>query len=77
MIDTVVVSGGNIQVDFALDFLKKLKKETNEKISAQTSTSHSKDSKDSKELQLPPGWLYHCLMMHCLMYCYLQKLHCL
>ena len=52
MIDTVVVSGGNIQVDFALDFLKKLKKETNRKTSAQTSTSHSKDSKDSKELQL-------------------------
>ena len=49
MIDTVVVSGGNIQVDFALDFLKKLKKETNRKTSAQKSTSHSKDS---KELQL-------------------------
>ena len=42
MIDTVVVSGGNIQVDFALDFLKKLKKETNRKTSTQTSTSHSK-----------------------------------
>ena len=49
MIDTVVVSGGNIQVDFAIDFLKKLKKETNRKTSAQKSTSHSKDS---KELQL-------------------------
>lgn len=49
MIDTVVVSGGNIQVDFALDFLKKLKKETNRKTSAQKSTSHSKDSKDSKD----------------------------
>ena len=42
MIDTVVVSGGNIQVDFALDFLKKLKKETNRKTSTQTSTSHGK-----------------------------------
>ena len=42
MIDTVVVSGGNIQVDFALDFLKKLKKETNRNTSTQTSTSHGK-----------------------------------
>ena len=27
MIDTVIVSGGMIQKDFALDFIKKLKKE--------------------------------------------------
>ena len=26
MIDTIVVSGGNIQEDFALDFLKKTRK---------------------------------------------------
>nr|WP_294527979.1 thiamine diphosphokinase [uncultured Blautia sp.] len=43
MIDTVVVSGGNIQVDFALDFLKKLKKEINRKTSEQVSSSDDKD----------------------------------
>lgn len=28
MIDTIVVSGGNIQEDFALDFLKKNRRKT-------------------------------------------------
>ena len=31
MIDTVIVSGGMIQKDFALDFIKRLKKERKEK----------------------------------------------
>ena len=48
MIDTVIISGGNIQNGFALDFLKKLKKETNRKTSAQKSTSHSKDRRKRK-----------------------------
>lgn len=39
MIDTVVVSGGNIQVDFALDFLKKLNIDANRKITKQKAAS--------------------------------------